>query len=130
MSMGVRWLIILIILWNLEPNLKTLIWQRDRLNKVLEFVSNVHDICAVLGMDFYSSVTEVHPSLNDATSVQSKSISNDTLARLGKTVLALKDDKSQRLKKVHCFARFCFLQEKLIDIVYFTHLKTFKFYIC
>lgn len=100
------------------------------MNKVLEFVSNVHDICAVLGMDFYSSVTEVHPSLNDATSVQSKSISNDTLARLGKTVLALKDDKSQRLKKVHCFARFCFLQEKLIDIVYFTHLKTFKFYIC
>ncbi|EEF31178.1 65-kDa microtubule-associated protein 1 [Ricinus communis] len=72
----------------------------DRLQKVLEFVSSVHDLCAVLGMDFLSTVTEVHPSLNDATGVQSKSISNDTLARLAKTVLALKEDKKQRLHKL------------------------------
>ncbi|GJT41065.1 65-kDa microtubule-associated protein 1-like protein [Tanacetum coccineum] len=72
----------------------------DRLHKVLEFVSTVHDLCAVLGLDFYTTVTEVHPSLNDATGVQSKSISNDTLARLAKTVLALKEDKNQRLKKL------------------------------
>ncbi|KAK1406990.1 hypothetical protein QVD17_38600 [Tagetes erecta] len=72
----------------------------DRLHKVLEFVSTVHDLCAVLGIDFYSTVTEVHPSLNDATGVQSKSISNDTLARLANTVLALKEDKKQRLKKL------------------------------
>ncbi|KVI02290.1 Microtubule-associated protein, MAP65/Ase1/PRC1, partial [Cynara cardunculus var. scolymus] len=75
----------------------------ERLNKVLEFVNIVHDICAVLGIDFYSTVTEVHPSLNDATSIQSKSISNDTLARLAKTVLALKEAKKQRLQKVHTF---------------------------
>lgn len=72
----------------------------DRLHKVLEFVSSVHDLCAVLGMDFFSTVTEVHPSLNDSTGVQSKSISNDTLARLAKTVLALKEDKMQRLRKL------------------------------
>lgn len=72
----------------------------DRLHKVLEFVSTVHDLCAVLGIDFYGTVTEVHPSLNDATGVQSKSISNGTLARLAKTVLALKEDKKQRLKKL------------------------------
>ncbi|KAH7544447.1 hypothetical protein ACOSP7_030299 [Xanthoceras sorbifolium] len=72
----------------------------DRLHKVLEFVSTVHDLCAVLGMDFFSTVTEVHPSLNDSTGVQSKSISNDTLSRLAKTVLALKDDKKQRLRKL------------------------------
>ncbi|XP_024960212.1 65-kDa microtubule-associated protein 1 [Cynara cardunculus var. scolymus] len=72
----------------------------ERLNKVLEFVNIVHDICAVLGIDFYSTVTEVHPSLNDATSIQSKSISNDTLARLAKTVLALKEAKKQRLQKL------------------------------
>ena len=70
------------------------------MHKVLEFVSTVHDLCAVLGMDFFSTVTEVHPSLNDSTSVQSKSISNDTLSRLAKTVLALKEDKKQRLHKV------------------------------
>uniref|UniRef100_A0A5B7AJL9 Putative microtubule-associated protein 1-like n=1 Tax=Davidia involucrata TaxID=16924 RepID=A0A5B7AJL9_DAVIN len=72
----------------------------DRLHKVLEFVSTVHDLCAVLGMDFFSTVTEVHPSLNDSTGVQSKSISNDTLSRLAKTVLALKEDKKQRLNKL------------------------------
>ncbi|CAL5341663.1 unnamed protein product [Camellia sinensis] len=72
----------------------------ERLHKVLEFVSSVHDLCAVLGMDFFSTVTEVHPSLNDSTGVQSKSISNDTLSRLAKTVLALKEDKKQRLHKL------------------------------
>ena len=70
------------------------------MHKVLEFVSTVHDLCAVLGMDFFSTATEVHPSLNDSTGVQSKSISNDTLARLAKTVLTLKEDKKQRLHKV------------------------------
>ncbi|PWA39520.1 microtubule-associated proteins 65-1 [Artemisia annua] len=82
----------------------------DRLHKVLEFVSTVHDLCAVLGLDFYTTVTEVHPSLNDATGVQSKSISNDTLARLANTVLALKEDKKQRLKKLQELA------SQLIDL--------------
>ncbi|XP_057472672.1 65-kDa microtubule-associated protein 1-like [Actinidia eriantha] len=72
----------------------------ERLHKVLEFVSTVHDLCAVLGMDFFSTVNEVHPSLNDLTEVQSKSISNDTLSRLAKTVLALKEDRKQRLHKL------------------------------
>lgn len=72
----------------------------DRLHKVLEFVSTVHDLCSVLGMDFFSSITEVHPSLNDSTSPQSKSISNETLSRLAKTVLTLKEDKKQRLHKL------------------------------
>lgn len=72
----------------------------DRLHKVLEYVSTVHDLCAVLGMDFYHTVTEVHPSLNDSTGVQSKSISNDTLSRLAKRVAVLKEDKKQRLHKL------------------------------
>ncbi|KAE8680244.1 65-kDa microtubule-associated protein 1 [Hibiscus syriacus] len=72
----------------------------DRLHKVLEFVGTVHDLCAVLGMDFFSTVTEVHPSLDDTTGVQSKSISNDTLSRLAKTVSALNEDKKQRLHKL------------------------------
>lgn len=75
--------------------------QSERLHKVLEFVSTVHDLCAVLGIDFFGTVTEVHPSLNDATGVQSKSISNDTLSKLAKMVLALKEDKKQRLHKVN-----------------------------
>ncbi|CAA7025336.1 unnamed protein product [Microthlaspi erraticum] len=72
----------------------------DRLQKVLEFVSTVHDLCAVLGLDFLSTVTEVHPSLDEANGVQAKSISNETLSSLAKTVLTLKEDKMQRLKKL------------------------------
>ncbi|KAL0729048.1 hypothetical protein Bca4012_025141 [Brassica carinata] len=72
----------------------------NRLQKVLEFVSTVHDLCAVLGLDFLTTVTEVHPSLDEETGVQSKSISNETLSRLAKTVLTLEDDKKQRLQKL------------------------------
>ncbi|MQM06083.1 hypothetical protein Taro_038899 [Colocasia esculenta] len=72
----------------------------DRLHKVLDFVSTVHDLCAILGMDFFSTITEVHPSLNDSVGMQSKSISNDTLSKLARTVLALRDDKKLRLQKL------------------------------
>ncbi|KAG2248264.1 hypothetical protein Bca52824_087892 [Brassica carinata] len=67
----------------------------DRLNKVLEFASTVH-LCAVLGLDFLTTITEVHPSLDG---VQNKSISNETLSRLAETVLTPKEDKNQRRKK-------------------------------
>lgn len=72
----------------------------DRLHKVLEFVSTVHDLCAVLALDFLTTVTQVHPSLDEETAVQAKSISNDTLSMLSKTVLTLEDDKKQRLRKL------------------------------
>ncbi|CAL9112699.1 unnamed protein product [Musa textilis] len=72
----------------------------DRLHKVLDLVSTVHDLCAVLGLDFFSTVTEVHPSLNDSVDVQSKSISNDTISNLCRMVLSLKEDKKMRLKKL------------------------------
>lgn len=88
-----------LFLYALMP-LTSLNWQSDRLHKVLEFVSTVHDLCAVLGLDFFSTVTEVHPSLNESIGVQSKSISNDTLSSLAKTVLTLKEDKKLRLHKV------------------------------
>ncbi|XP_042424680.1 65-kDa microtubule-associated protein 1-like isoform X1 [Zingiber officinale] len=76
----------------------------DRLHKVLDFVSTVHDLCAVLGLDFFSTVTEVHPSLNDSVSVQSKSISNDTLSKLSTMIVELKEDKKLRLQKLQDLA--------------------------
>jgi Ase1/PRC1/MAP65 family protein len=74
--------------------------QSNRLEKVLEYVSMVHDLCTVLGMDFLSTVTEVHPSLDDSIGDDSKSISNDTLSKLDKTVATLNEDKKLRLSKV------------------------------
>ncbi|KAK8591618.1 hypothetical protein V6N13_031657 [Hibiscus sabdariffa] len=82
----------------------------DRLHKVLDFVGTVHDLCAVLGVDFFSTITEVHPSLDESTCVQSKNISNDTLLRLAKTVSDLNEDKKQRLRKLQELAT------KLIDL--------------
>ncbi|RDX72065.1 65-kDa microtubule-associated protein 1 [Mucuna pruriens] len=82
----------------------------ERLHKVLEYVSTVHDLCAVLGMEFFSIVTEVHPSLNDSIGVHSKSISNGTLAKLAKTVSTLKEDKKHRLHKLQELA------SQLIDL--------------
>ncbi|CAA6672366.1 unnamed protein product [Spirodela intermedia] len=72
----------------------------DRLHKVLDFVCTIHDLSAILGMDFVSTITEVHPSLNDSVGMESKSISNETLSKLARTVLALREDKKLRLQKL------------------------------
>ncbi|KAH7426302.1 hypothetical protein KP509_11G094300 [Ceratopteris richardii] len=74
--------------------------KNERLHKVLDYVGTIHDLCAVLGMDFFKAVTEVHPSLDDSSSVQSKSISNDTLDKLARTVTSLRQEKKQRIKKL------------------------------
>ncbi|KAF6160821.1 hypothetical protein GIB67_036022 [Kingdonia uniflora] len=70
----------------------------DRLHKVFEFVSTVRDLCKLFGMNFFSIITEVHPSLNDSVGMQSKSIGNETISKLSKTVVALQEDKKQRLQ--------------------------------
>ncbi|EYU33674.1 hypothetical protein MIMGU_mgv1a005212mg [Erythranthe guttata] len=84
--------------------------KNERLHKVLEFVSSARNLCAVLGADFFTTVTEVHPSLNDNRGVQLISISNDTLSRLDKAVSALQEDKKTRLQKIQELAT------RLIDL--------------
>ncbi|KAJ4914067.1 hypothetical protein Rs2_08688 [Raphanus sativus] len=63
-----------------------------------------------------STVTEVHPSLDEDTTVQAKSISNETLSRLAKTVLTLKDDKKQQLQKLQELATQLIDLWNLMDI--------------
>ncbi|KAJ6799025.1 65-kDa microtubule-associated protein 1-like isoform X1 [Iris pallida] len=87
----------------------------DRLHKVLGFVSTIHDLCAVLGMDFFSTITEVHPSLDESVGAQSKSISNETLLKLATTVLALKEDKKMRLQKLQELAGHLYELWNLMD---------------
>lgn len=70
------------------------------MHKVLDYVNVIHEHCAVLGMDFFKTVTAVHPSLDESVSGQSKSISHDTIDRLAITVSSLKEEKKQRMKKV------------------------------
>ncbi|KAK8962728.1 65-kDa microtubule-associated protein 1 [Platanthera guangdongensis] len=53
-------------------------------------------------MDFFSTITEVHPTLEDSIGVQSKSISNNSLSNLAKTVETLQEDKKKRLQNGSC----------------------------
>ncbi|ERM99079.1 65-kDa microtubule-associated protein 1 [Amborella trichopoda] len=71
-----------------------------RLQKVCDHVHLVHDLSAVMSCDFQKTIIEVHPSLDDSSSSQPKSISNDTLARLAGCVHSLKQEKQQRLQKL------------------------------
>ncbi|GBG75995.1 hypothetical protein CBR_g21236 [Chara braunii] len=70
----------------------------SRLDKVLEHVQMVHDLCSVLGLDFTDTVMSIHPSL-DGTSTN-KSVSSETLELLAKTVQDLKEEKTRRMQKL------------------------------
>ncbi|XP_044955186.1 putative receptor protein kinase ZmPK1 [Hordeum vulgare subsp. vulgare] len=74
--------------------------KRERLKKVLEHVSTVQDLCSVLKMEHFSIITEVHDSLDDSVGKDHKSISNDTLSKLDRTIATLNKDKTLRLKKL------------------------------
>ncbi|KAJ7546031.1 hypothetical protein O6H91_08G021000 [Diphasiastrum complanatum] len=84
-----------------QAQLQSLLKEKsDRLHKVLDCINAVHNLCAVLGLDFFKMVTEVHPSLDESGSNQPKSISNDTLNRLAHTIQSLQEEKRRRLQKL------------------------------
>eukprot|EP00249_Psilotum_nudum_P031961 c47020_g1_i1 orf=422-2218(+) len=72
----------------------------ERLNKILDCTNMVHELCSVLGMDYYMTITGVHPSLDESTPGQSRSISDSTLAKLAKTVQFLQQERRQRIQKL------------------------------
>ncbi|WOK93983.1 65-kDa microtubule-associated protein 6-like isoform X1 [Canna indica] len=72
----------------------------DRLQKVLEYVSKVHSLCGVLGLNFRKTVDEVHPSLHETSTGKSTSISNKTLEGLAQVILKLKAEKKIQLQKL------------------------------
>ncbi|EAZ36768.1 hypothetical protein OsJ_21104 [Oryza sativa Japonica Group] len=82
----------------IAPTLEKLNKQKNE--RVREFVNVQSQIDQICGMDFLSTVTEVHPSLDDSIGDNCKSISNDTLSKLDKTVATLNEDKKSRLSKL------------------------------
>ncbi|GLJ47127.1 hypothetical protein SUGI_0995050 [Cryptomeria japonica] len=74
--------------------------KNDRLQKVLDYVNIVHDLSAVVGIEFSKIISEVHPSLDDSTGIESMSISDGTLGKLANTVESLKNEKQRRLQKI------------------------------
>ncbi|CAN6224640.1 unnamed protein product [Urochloa humidicola] len=84
-----------------QAQLRTL--QKDkseRLRKVLEYINEVHSLCGVLGIDFGSTVNEVHPSLHQNGIEQSRNISNSTLEGLATTISKLKAERKSRIHKM------------------------------
>uniref|UniRef100_A0A5B7A453 Putative microtubule-associated protein 5 isoform X1 n=1 Tax=Davidia involucrata TaxID=16924 RepID=A0A5B7A453_DAVIN len=71
-----------------------------RLQKVNSHITTIHELSVVMSLSFNKAITEVHPSLGDPANGQSKSISNETLARLTGVVHLLKQEKQQRLQKL------------------------------
>ena len=66
----------------------------------MNFVSVIQDLASILGLDDVITLNKVHASLTDSVGMESKSISSETLSKLARTVLSLKEDKKQRLEKV------------------------------
>ncbi|KAM1251702.1 hypothetical protein ACFX13_040629 [Malus domestica] len=81
-----------------------------RLERVSANVNIIHELSVVMSIDFCKTINKVHPSLTDQSSAQSKSISNDTLARLTTLTDSLKQEKQQRLQKLQ------YLGSKLIEL--------------
>lgn len=72
----------------------------ERLNKVLEYVDEVHSLCGVLGLDFGKTVSDVHPSLDGTSIEQATNISNSTLEGLEQSIIKLKNERTFRIQKV------------------------------
>ncbi|GAB4828689.1 hypothetical protein Ancab_018354 [Ancistrocladus abbreviatus] len=72
----------------------------ERLNKVFEYVNEVHSLCGVLGLDFSKILRDVDPSLHGSNPEQSANISNRTLQGLEQAIVTLKTERKSRLQKL------------------------------
>lgn len=63
-------------------------------------MSAIHELTVVMSLDFKNIIANINPSLANHLNVQSKSISNETLASLTSEVNSLKQLKQQRLDRV------------------------------
>ncbi|XP_022997093.1 65-kDa microtubule-associated protein 8 isoform X1 [Cucurbita maxima] len=74
--------------------------KNERLQRVEKYIDTVHKLSATLGMDASTIITKIHPSLDDPFG-RSKNISDSILEKLKGTVESLKEEKQQRLEKLH-----------------------------
>ncbi|KAL8546983.1 hypothetical protein ACS0TY_006632 [Phlomoides rotata] len=92
-------------LGELKSHLQELQFERNlRLQKVSIHVSAIHQLSVVMSLDFKKIMTKIHPSLVDTVG-ESKSISNETLAKLTSEMNSLKQEKLLRLLQVQDFGR-------------------------
>lgn len=70
------------------------------MQKVNSYINAVYELSEIMSFDFSKALSNVHRSLTEFSKTDSKSISNDTLARLTELVASLKEEKHERLLKV------------------------------
>ncbi|KAF3431056.1 hypothetical protein FNV43_RR25786 [Rhamnella rubrinervis] len=100
--------------------------KNERLERVENYIDAVHHLSAILGMDYSTIITSVHPSLNELCGI-SKNISNSILAKLNSTVESLEEEKQKRLEKLHHLGKALTNLWNLMDTPYedrrlFTHV--------
>lgn len=86
-------------------------FQSERLQKVLEYVNEVHALCSVLGNDFCKTLNEIHPSLHEPGLGQPTNISDSTLEGLSQMIQKLKTEKMKRTQAVILMALLSFLTQ-------------------
>ncbi|XP_047974183.1 65-kDa microtubule-associated protein 6-like [Salvia hispanica] len=87
----------------------------ERLQKVMDYVNEVHTLCGVLSIDFGQTVSDIHPSLQGSSVGLVTNISDSTLEGLDQAVLKLKTEKKFRFQKLKDVARSLFELWNLMD---------------
>lgn len=64
----------------------------------MEYLSSLHSLCEVLGIDFKQTLSDVHPSLDEDE--VPRNISNTTIQKLALTIKRLRELKIERMQKV------------------------------
>ncbi|XP_024314133.1 65-kDa microtubule-associated protein 3 isoform X3 [Brachypodium distachyon] len=70
----------------------------ERLKQVMEYLSSLHSLCEVLGIDFKQTLSDVHPSLDEDE--VPRNISNTTIQKLALTIKRLRELKIERMQKL------------------------------
>ncbi|XP_023002839.1 65-kDa microtubule-associated protein 8-like isoform X1 [Cucurbita maxima] len=78
--------------------------KNERLQRVEKYIDTVHKLSATLGIDASTIITKIHPSLDEPFG-RSKNISDSILEKLKRTVESLKEEKQQRLEKLHSLGK-------------------------
>lgn len=81
------------------PFVLSVVLQTERLQKVEKYISSVHKVSAIMGMESSLLVTKIHPSLNELCGIP-KNISDEIITKLSSLEKSLEEVKKNRLDKV------------------------------
>ncbi|KAL8034913.1 hypothetical protein ABFX02_12G061800 [Erythranthe guttata] len=100
-----------------QSNLRALQKEKsERVQKVLDYVNEVHALSSVLSVDFGKTVSDIHPSLHGSSMEHVTNISDSTLEGLDQAILRLKAEKKFRFQKLKDTVGSLFELWNLMDV--------------